>query len=130
MSGQRTLRHLKSRPSEAQTIREALNDTYPDVKEHLDNLFRFIEPFGYAQANRLYRPGVEVDQNVISKQLAWFETVAAKRIAQSAATTKIAGVDQLFGFAKAMSLGCGFVISGNPVRFVGWESKLIAYCRH
>ena len=24
----------------------------------------------------------------------------------------------------AMSQGCGFVLSGNPVRFVGWESKL------
>jgi hypothetical protein len=113
-------------PSEAQTIREALNDTYPDAKEHLDNLFRFIEPFGYAQANRLYRPGLEVDQNAVGEQLVWFASEAAKRIAQSAATKKIAGVDQLFGFAKAMSLGCGFVISGNPVRFVGWESRLIA----
>ena len=23
-------------------------------------------------------------------------------------------------------MGCGFVLSGNPVRFVGWESELIA----
>jgi hypothetical protein len=112
-------------PSEAQAVREALNDTYPDAKEHFDNLFRFIEPFGYAPANRLYRPGMEVDQRAISEQLEWFASEAAKRIAQSA-STKIAGANQLMGFAKAMSLGCGFVISGNPVRFVGWESKLIA----
>jgi hypothetical protein len=117
---------FEATPSEAQAVREALNDTYPDAKEHLDNLFRFIEPFGYAPANRLYRPGLEVDQNAVSAQLAWFASEAAKRIAHSAATKKIAGVDQLFGFAKAMSLGCGFVVSGNPVRFVGWESKLIA----
>jgi hypothetical protein len=112
-------------PSEAQAAREALNDTYPDAKEHFDSLFRFIEPFGYVPANRLYRPGLEVDQKAISDQLEWFATEGAKRIAQSAAT-KIAGANALFGFAKAMSLGCGFVISGNPVRFVGWESKLIA----
>ena len=112
-------------PSEAQAVREALNDTYPDAKEHFDNLFRFIEPFGYAPANRLFRPGVEVDQKAISEQLEWFASEAAKRIAQSA-STKIAGANQLFGFARAMNLGCGFVISGNPVRFVGWESKLIA----
>jgi hypothetical protein len=66
-----------------------------------------------------------MDQSAIIEQLAWFASEPAKRIAQSAAA-KIAGVNALFGFAKAMSLGCGFVISGNPVRFVGWESKLIA----
>ena len=64
------MKTFEATPSEAQAVREALNDTYPDAKEHLDNLFRFIEPFGYAPANRLYRPGLEVDQNAVSAQLA------------------------------------------------------------
>ncbi len=110
--------------SEAQVVREALNEAYSDIKEYLDNLFRFMEPFSYTPANQLHRPGIEVDKNTVSEQLAWFNTDAAKRIAHSAASKKIAGVDQLFAVAKAMVQGCGFVISGNPVRFVGWESKL------
>ena len=113
--------------SEAQAVREALNDAYPDIKEHLDNLFRFMEPFSYTPANRLHRPGVEVDKNSVSEQLAWFNTDAAKRIAHSAVTKKIAGVDQMFAVAKAMVQGCGFVVSGNPVRFIGWESKLTVH---
>jgi hypothetical protein len=110
--------------SEAQSVREALNDAYPDIKDHLDNLFQFMEPFSYTPANRIYRPGIEVDRNAVSEQLAWFTSEQAKRITHSAASKKIAGVDQLCAVAKAMAQGCGFVVSGNPVRFVGWESKL------
>jgi hypothetical protein len=83
-----------------------------------------MEPFSYAPANRLFRPGIEVNNSAVSERLAWFTSEPAKRIAHSAATKKIAGVDQLFAFAKAVVQGFGFILSGNPVRFVGWESKL------
>lgn len=110
--------------SEAEAVRDVLNEAYPDIKEHLDNLFRFMEPFSYTPANRIYRPGVEVDRDVVSERLAWFTSEPAKRIAHSAGSKKIAGADRLFAVAKAMVEGCGFVVSGTPVRFVGWESKL------
>lgn len=112
--------------AEAHAVREALNENYPDVKEHLNNLFRFIDPFSYTPANHIYRPGIEIDLNAVSTQLAWFARDEAKRIEHSAAGKQIDGVGRLFGFARAMSIGCGFVVSGNPVRFVGWESKIIA----
>ena len=110
--------------SEAEKVREALLETYPDIREHLDNLFRFMEACAYIPTNRLYRPGIEVAKATINDQLAWFNTPAAQRLATSAAT-KIPGADRLFAFAKAMVLGCGFVVSGSHlVKFVGYSSKL------
>ena len=38
----------------------------------------------------------------------------------------IAGLDQLFGFARSMTLGCAFAApSITIVHFVGWQSKLM-----
>src|SRR5262249_14412463 len=42
--------------------------------------------------------------------------------------TEIPGLDQLFGFAKALTVGCAFSVFNNQVtRFVGWQSKLMVY---
>ena len=41
-------------------------------KEHLDTLLRFMETHNYTPTNRLYRPGIEIDEDAISEQLAWF----------------------------------------------------------
>ena len=110
--------------SEAQTVREALQEAYPHTKEPIDNLFRFMQPYSYAPANRLYRPGVDVDREQVNGQLAWFNTEAARWLAASA-SKKIPGVDRLFAFAQAMALGCGYVVSASRnVRFVGYTSKL------
>jgi hypothetical protein len=131
--GQRALTIVDERPeevetfdillSEAQAVREALQEAHPETKEHLNSLFRFMEPYSYEPANRLYRPGVDVDRDTVNKYLEWFNTQSAKRLASS--TTNIPGLDRLFAFAQAMIVGCGYVVSGSQlVRFVGYSSKL------
>lgn len=131
--GQRALTVVDERPeevetfdillSEAQRVREALQEAHPETKENLDGLFRFMEEYSYQPANRLYRPGVDVDTATVTKQLGWFNTEAAARLKNS--VREIAGVDRLFAFARAMAVGCGYVISGSQiVRFVGYQSKL------
>ena len=54
--------------SEAQTVREALVQSHPETREHLDALLRFMEQYSYAKANRLFRPGVELDTDTITKE--------------------------------------------------------------
>jgi len=131
--GQRALTIVDERPeevetfdillSEAQRVREALQEAHPETKEHLNSLFRFMEPYSYEPANKLYRPGVNLDRDAVSRQLQWFKTEAATRLANSA--PDISGLDRLFAFARAMVVGCAYVVSGSQlVRFVGYTSKL------
>ena len=110
--------------SEAQSVREALQETHPEAKEHLDNLLRFMEQFSYAPANGLFRPGIEIQKDALDG-LAWFNTSAAERLAASAGT-KIPGADRLFAYARALLLGVGFVATDGSerVKFVGYSSKL------
>jgi hypothetical protein len=109
--------------SEAQHAREELIEAHPETKEHLDVLFRFMEPYSYEPANRLYRPGVDLDRARVAEQLWWFNTEVATRLANSSNT--IAGADRLFAFAKAMVGGFGYVVTGAQlVRFVAYKSKL------
>jgi hypothetical protein len=100
--------------SEAQTVREALQETHPEAKEPMDNLFQFMAPYSFEITNKIYLP------EDVSDELAWFDTPAADRLAG----LKISGIDQLFGFAKALVQGCGFVVSdGKLVRYVGYSPK-------
>jgi hypothetical protein len=110
--------------SEAQSVREALQETHPETKEHVDNLLRFMEQFSYAPANGLFRPGVEIGKDALAG-LAWFNTSAAERLAASAAP-KVPGADRLFAYARALVLGVGFVATDGSerVKFVGYSSKL------
>lgn len=110
--------------SEAQRVREALLEAHPETKEHLDSLFRFMEPYSYEPANRFFRPGVDLDKDTVGRQLKWFTTEAAMRLANSA-SNNVPGLDRLFAFARAMAVGCGYVISSSQlVRFTGYTSKL------
>lgn len=97
--------------SEAQGVREALQESHPETKAHLDNLLRFMEQFSYAPANGLFRPGIEIPKDAL-EGLAWFNTSAAERLAASAAP-KIPGSDRLFAYARALVLGVGFVASAQ-----------------
>ena len=110
--------------SEAQSVREALQETHPEAKEHLDNLLRFMEQFSYAPANGLFRPGIEIAKGTLDG-LAWFNTSAAERLAASA-SPKVPGTDRLFAYARALMLGAGFVATDGSerVKFVGYSSKL------
>lgn len=109
--------------SEAQGVREALQESHPETKAHLDNLLRFMEQFSYAPANGLFRPGIEIPKDAL-EGLAWFNTSAAERLAASAAP-KIPGSDRLFAYARALVLGVGFVATDGSERakFVGYSHQ-------
>jgi hypothetical protein len=101
--------------SEAQKVREALIETHPHTKEHLDSLLLFMEQYSYKPTNKIYLP------EETSDKLTWFTGSEAQRLAKQ----DIPGIDRLFGFAKALVQDWGFVVSeGKLVRFVGYSSKL------
>ena len=81
--------------SQAAKIREKRLVTHSQIKEHLDNLLRFMERYHYVQTNKLYRPGIEIDRNALNEQLAWFGSREADDILRSV-TSEIA-----FGFSDA-----------------------------
>ena len=100
--------------SDAEKVREALLEKHPEVKEQLDKLFQFMERYAHEPPNKIYLP------KDVSAKLAWFTSATADRLAK----LKIPGIDQLFGFAKAVTQTCGFVVSdGAIVRFVGYLPK-------
>jgi hypothetical protein len=103
---------------EAQKVRDEIQGTRPEAKEYMDGLLRLMEQYSYEPSNKIYLP----DDADVSDQLAWFDGPQAERLA----TLKIANIDQLFGFAKALVQGCGFVVSENKhrVRYIGYASKL------
>ena len=110
--------------SEAEAVRETLIPQYPDTKEHLDALLRFMEQYSYAPANKLYRPGVELDPNKVNEELGWFRTGAAERLSKSA--SRIPGVDKVFAFAKALVVGRACVAtSGALTHFFGYEEQRV-----
>jgi hypothetical protein len=109
--------------SEAEKVREVLPETHPETKAYLDDLLRFMERFSYEPTNKLFIPGRDIAKKDFSKQLAWFTGPEAARLAISSG--QVPGLKQLFGFAKALGQGCGFVDSvSKPVRYVGWTSNL------
>jgi hypothetical protein len=100
---------------EAQRVRDELQERHPEAKKFIDGLLRLMERYSYEPSNKIYLP------EDMSDQLAWFNGPQAERLA----ALKIANVDQLFGFAKALVQGCGFVVSESKlVRYVGYASKL------
>ena len=101
--------------SETQKVREALQETHPEARASTDSLLRFMERYSYEPSNKIYLP------EDVSDQLAWFDGPQAQRLA----ALKIANIEQLFGFAKALVQGCGFVVSESKlVRYVGYASRL------
>ena len=100
--------------SDAQKVREEVVDKHPEAKEHLDKLLKFMERYSYEPANKIFLP------DDVGETLAWFNTAEASRLAG----LKIAGVDQLFGFGRAVTQECGFVVNdGKLVRSVGYSPR-------
>ena len=54
---------------EAEAIRDALRRDHPETKEHLDVLLKLMEHHNYVEANKLYRVGMELDAETITKEL-------------------------------------------------------------
>ena len=133
VSGVRALTVVDERPdeaptleialSEAQAVREALVETHPETKEHLDTLLSFMERHSYAGGNKLFRPGIELDYNKLTRELGWFKTEEAELVAKS---VEIPGIDNLFAFARALMNGRASVAtSGVLPYFFGYHEQRI-----
>ncbi|HUI14060.1 MAG TPA: hypothetical protein VL048_11400 [Xanthobacteraceae bacterium] len=110
--------------SEAQRVREALIDAYPETKEHLHALLSFMENYSYAPANKLYRTGIELDTDKVAVELGWFRTSHADHLAKSA--SNIPGVTKLFAFANALVVGRACVAtSGALANFFGYDEQRV-----
>jgi hypothetical protein len=109
--------------AEAQAVREALLTQHPDTKQHMDALLQFMEGYSYAEANKLYRPGLEVDADKLSADLWWFRTEAAAHLAKSSSAPNI---EKLFAFARALLVGraCA-ATSGTLSHFFGYEEQRV-----
>ena len=110
---------------EAQKIREKLEEKRPDLKQVLDKLMALVMPYTLNVTGRIMRASDRFGHEVVAEQLDWFTTVDAECVLRDHGAA-IPGLDQLFGFARAMTLGCAFAApSGTVVQFVGWQSKLM-----
>ena len=111
---------------EAQDVREKVEARRPDTKERFDALMRCVVPFTFSQySNTITRPNEHVRQTLVAEQLQWFNREEAATILKGH-KAEIRGLDQVFGFARALTAGCAFAApSAHIVRFVGWQSKLI-----
>lgn len=113
--------------TQAQDIREKLEANRPDLSAALDKLLLFMMPYtlNRQDGNSIVRATDHFGLAFVSEQLHWFTTNEAERIAKEYAGA-IPGLSTLFGFARAMTLGCAFAVPGGTVvRFVGWQSKLM-----
>jgi len=109
---------------EAQDVREKLEAKRSDLKHVLDKLMLFMMPYSFVTGG-IVRASDHFGQEFITDQLDWFTSAEAECVLRDHATG-IPGLDQLFGFARAMTLGCAFTApSSTVVHFVGWQSKLM-----
>src|SRR6516164_4805336 len=110
---------------EAQDIREKLEEKRPDLKHVLDKLMLFMMPYTVNVSGGIMRASDRFGQDVIADQLDWFTSQDAGLVLRDHGAA-IPGLDQFFGFARAMTIGCAFAApSGTVVQFVGWQSKLM-----
>ena len=108
---------------QAYAVREIVADRLPEISEHMERLILFMLPHDLDARNQKLRvPGSE---SVTREALAWFASDQADRVVRTYASS-IPGIEPLFGFARAMSLGCAFAVpNGNLVDFIGWQPKFI-----
>jgi hypothetical protein len=110
---------------QAQDVREKLEAKRPDLKHALDKLMVLIMPYTVNVSGGIMRASDQFDQDVIADQLDWFTSEDAALVLRDQGAA-IPGLDQFFGFARAMTIGCAFAApSGTVVQFVGWQSKLM-----
>lgn len=110
---------------QAQDIREKLEAKRPYLKDVLDRLMRLMMPYTVNVSGGIMRASDRFGQDVIADQLDWFTSEDAALVLRDHGAA-IPGLDQFFGFARAMTIGCAFAApSGTVVQFVGWQSKLM-----
>jgi hypothetical protein len=103
----------------AQDIREKLEAKRPELKEPLDALMRLMMPRTFIVNSTIQKPdGIK---GIHADHLQWFNSKDAEFVAKSYAT-QIAGLHQLFGFARALILGCAFAAkSGHEPPPLKWS---------
>ena len=114
--------------AQAQAIRDQLQSNRPDVNGPMDRLMLLMMPRAISPVSNSIDPLSEnFGHTPVENDLHWFTTKEAELIVKQY-VTEIPGLDQLFGFAKALTLGCAFSVASNQVTyFVGWQSKLMVY---
>jgi len=111
---------------EAQGLREALDQLRPDLSAMWDKLMLFLMPFCLrTQANVIERPATSLGMDFVAEWLEWFTTKDADDVLKSL-RKELPNLGQLFGFARALTVGCAFAVPNDQVtRFVGWQPKLM-----
>jgi hypothetical protein len=122
--------------SQAQAVREKLLERYPQAKEPMNNLLQFMEKYPYVQSNKLFRPGLEINDDIREKLL-WFGTREAEDILRSVAADKsftlksedddsnASTAARVFRYAHLLGLGFGLVAcANNSVHFCAWHNRL------
>jgi hypothetical protein len=111
---------------EAQALRETLDQLRPDLSTVLDKLLLFMMPSCLrAQANVIERPAEAYGMDFVADELEWFTTKEADDLLKSL-RVELPSLEHLFGFARALTLGCAFAVPSEQVtRFVGWQPKLM-----
>lgn len=122
--------------SQAETVREKLMERFPQVRSPMNNLLRFMEQFPCVQSNKLFRPGLEIKDD-IREQLLWFGTREAGDILKSVAADKsftlkseeddgnASAAARVFKYAHLLSLGFGLIAcENNSVQFCAWQNRL------
>ena len=111
---------------EAQDIREKLQEKRPDLGAAFDNLLQIMMPHSMSSnGNSITRATDNFEEAFVAERLQWFTTEEATAVARTHAA-QIPGLVQLFGFAKAMTMGCAFAApTGTVVRYVGWQSMYV-----
>jgi hypothetical protein len=115
--------------AKALDLRDKLVGKRPDINEPMGRLLTFMTPNGITPINnnRIERPSEHFGQPLVANHLQWFATKEAEDLVKAHANdAEMKGLDQLFGFAKALTQGCAFYVAQNQItRFVGWQSKLM-----
>ena len=63
--------------------------------------------FHSAEPNKLFRPGLELSYTTLRKELGWFATNDATKLAKF--HSDVQGADKLLTYAKALVAGTGWV---------------------
>jgi hypothetical protein len=108
--------------SDAQLVKEKLEDARPDLKDLLDKLALFLFVYTTNTTNNgLTRVSDHFAEPFIAEELNWFTSEEADRTLRDHGQ-KIPDLEQLLGYAKALTQGCAFAVNSNSVvHFVGWR---------
>src|SRR6516165_11300637 len=99
---------------QAQNIREKLEEKRPDLKQVLDKLMLLMMPYTLNVSGGIVRASDQFGQEFVTDQLEWFTTTLAEGVLRDH-RAEVPGLDQLFGFARAMTLGCAFAAPSGAV---------------